>query len=234
MKKLIGTAVALLLVGGAVLPASAKPAPKPVTVFEDAAGDAGNQDGGLPGFSEAGLDLVKGEITQESKTEITFTVTHAAMPASGPPGEGLRFIWGFAVDGTQYEFTVKSIDVGDPDVITTALTQDPHGEERIGQVYQGVARLEECGSVQAPVLSFATCDAKAYYAATFESDTATMTWTVDTKALGAKKGSTIVGGSGSRAGTGCMICWVPHYLERSLTPHTIIDSAVQSGAFKVR
>jgi hypothetical protein len=233
VKKLIGTAVALLLVGGAVLPASAKPAPKPVTVFEDAVGDAGNQDGGIPGFSEAGFDLVKGDITQKSKTELEFVVTHAAMAPTGTPGETFRLIWGFAVDGTQYEFTVKSLDVGEPDLVTSALTQTPTGMERLGQVYQGVARLEECGFVSVGI-NWAQCGVKAYYDAVFDPATATVTWVVDTKTLGAKKGSTIVGGGGGRAATGCMICWVPQYAERSLTPYSIIDSAVQITAFKVR
>ena len=235
MRKLVGVGVAALLVGALALPAGAKAAPKPVLVFEDAAGDAGNQGSAAPGAAEAGFDLVKGEILQEKKGgDVTFTVTHASMPASGPPGEAFRFIWGFAIDTTQYEWTVKSIDVGDPDVITTAVTQDPHGEERIGQVYQGVARLEECGSVAAPVLSLATCDAKHYFDVVFDPETATMTWSADLKSLGAKKGSTIMGGGGTRVATGCMICWIPHYLERSLTPHTIIDAATMIGTYKVR
>jgi hypothetical protein len=232
MRKLIGASVVALLLGGLALPAGA--APKALVVFEDAAGDAGNQDGGVPGFDQAGFDLIKGEIVQEKKTEVKFTVTQAAMPATGTPGEAFRFIWGFAVDGTQYEWTVKTIDVGEPDVVTTALTQTPYGEERVGQVYQGVARLEECGSVAAPNLTLATCDAIAYYTVTFDPATATFTWSADTKTLGAKKGSLITGGGGTRAATGCMICWVPHYAERSLTPHTIIDSAVQINSYKVR
>ncbi|MDQ3916691.1 MAG: hypothetical protein M3323_15390 [Actinomycetota bacterium] len=234
MKKLLGALVIGLLVAAAALPAAAKPAAKPVVVFEDAAGDAGNQDGGLPGFSEAGFDLVKGEASQAAPgKDVTFVVTHAAMAPTGTPGEAFRLIWGIAVDGTQYEFTVKSLDVGEPDVITSAMTQTPTGTERIGKVYQGVARLEECGFISLGI-NWSQCSAKAYYEATFDPATKTVTWAVDLKTLGAKKGSTIVGGGGSRATTGCMICWVPQYAERSLTPHSIIDSAVQSGTYKVR
>lgn len=234
MKKLIGTSIVALLLGGLVLPAGAA-APKATMVFEDAAGDAGNNNvGGVPGADQAGFDLVKGEISQPKKTEITWTVTHAAMPPTSQPAEAFRFIWGFAIDGTQYEWTVKSIDVGEPDVVTTALAQQPYGEERVGKVYQGVARLEECGSVAAPSLTLAMCDAIAYYEATFDPASGTVTWTADTKTLGAKKGSIIGGGGGTRATTGCQICWVPHYLERSLTPHTIIDAATQIVSYKVR
>lgn len=231
MKKLIGASVVALLLGGLVLPASA--AAKATVAFEDAAGDAGNQDSGVPGADQAGFDLIKGEIVQEKKTEIKFTVTQAAMPASGPPGEAFRFIWGFSANGTQYEWTVKSVDVGEPDVVTTAMTQTPHGEERVGQVYQGVARLEECGFVSVGI-NWSQCDTVAYYPVTFDAATASFTWSADTKTLGVKKGSVITGGGGSRATTGCMICWVPQYAERSLTPHTIIDSAVQINSYKVR
>lgn len=227
--------MAALLLGALALPAGAKKAPKPVVVFEDAAGDAGNQGSAVPGAAEAGFDLVKGEVNQEKKGgDVTFTVTHASMPASGPPGEAFRFIWGFAVDGTQYEWTVKSVDVGEPDVITTVITQDPNGEERVGKVYQGVARLEECGIFATPAINWSTCEAKAYFDVEFEPDSATMTWSVDQKTLGVKKGSLIVGGGGSRTSTGCMICWLPQYAERSLTPHSIIDAATMTTSYKVR
>ena len=234
MKKLIGASVVALLLGGLALPAGAAAA-KATMVFEDAAGDAGTaQTGGVAPATMAGFDLTKGEILQEKKTEAKFVVTHASMPASSQPAEAFRFIWGFAVNGTQYEWTVKSVDVGEPDVVTTAITQSPYGEERVGKVYQGIARLEECGSVAAPSLTLATCDAIAYFPATFDPAAGTMSWSADLKSLGAKKGSLITGGGGTRASTGCQICWVPHYAERSLTPHTIIDAATQIATYKVR
>lgn len=232
MKKLAGTMLAAALLAGVVLPANAKPAPKPAVVFEDAAGDAGNQDSGVPGFSEAGFDLVKGEISQENKTDVKFTVTHSAMAPTGTPGEMFRLIWGLNVDGEQYEITVKSLDVGEPDVIASAMGQSPNGAERIGQVYQGVARLEQCGTISAGI-TWSQCTAIGYYDAVFDPATATVTWSVDHETLGTKKGSKIMGG-GNRVSTGCMICWVPQYQERSLTPHSIIDSAVMTGTYKVR
>lgn len=235
MRKLLGTFVVGLLVAGAVLPAGAKPAAKPLVVFEDAANDAGNNSGGaLPGAAEAGFDLVKGEVSQAAPgKDVTFVVTHSQMPSTSTPGEAFRMIWGFAVDGTQYEFTVKSIDVGEPDVVTSAMTQSPTGTERVGQVYQGVARLEECGVINAGI-DWSQCKAKEYFQATFDPAAKTVTWAVPVKSLGAKKGSLITGGGGSRVTTGCMICWVPQYAERSLTPHTIIDAAVQAVSYKVR
>jgi hypothetical protein len=232
MKLLIGSLAAGALLAGAVLPAQAKPAPKPVMVFEDASGDAGNQDAGIPGFSEAGFDLIKGEMAKEGKDKVKFVVTHAAMPATGPPGETFRLIWGIAVDTVQYEMTVKSLDVGEPDVIATVMGQEPNGAERIGQVYQGVARLEECGTISLGI-NWSQCTAIGYYDAVFDPATATVTWAVDLKTLKAKKGTTITGGGGGRATTGCMICWVPQYQERSLTPTSIIDSAVQTVPYKI-
>lgn len=230
MKVFAAALAAVGLVGGAILPAQA--APKPVVVFEDTAGDAGNQDGAVPGFTEAGFDLIKGEITREKK-DVKFIVTHAAMPASGPPGEMFRLIWGISVSGKVYEMTIKSLDVGEPDVIASAMGQDPNGEERVGQVYQGVARLEECGTISLGI-SWSQCEAVGYYDALFDPETATATWLIDMKTLGAKKGSVITAGATGRAATGCTICWVPQYQERSLTPQSIIDSAVMTGTYKVR
>ena len=57
------------------------------------------------------------------------------MPPSNQPGEAFRFLWHFDIGDKQYRFTVKSYDVGKPDVIAQS------GTERVGQVYQGVARL---------------------------------------------------------------------------------------------
>ncbi|HYP22225.1 MAG TPA: hypothetical protein VEV43_01510 [Actinomycetota bacterium] len=234
MKKLVGACVVALLVGAMALPAGAKAA-KPTVAFEDAAGDAGVQNSSTPGAAEAGFDLIKGEISQDKKGgDVKFVVSHASMPPTSQPAEAFRFIWGFAVDTEQYEFTVKSIDVGEPDVITSGITQDPHGEERVGQVYQGVARLETCGSVAAPSLTLATCDAQEYFTATFDPAAGTVTWSVPLASIGAKKGSLITGGGGTRTATGCQICWVPHYLERSLTPHTIVDAAAQLKSYKVK
>lgn len=50
------------------------------------------------------------------------------------------------------------------------------------------------------------------------------------KDMKAKKGSVITGG-GSNI---CIICWVSHYAERSLSPTTVIDEAVQTISYKVK
>lgn len=238
MKRFMGIVTVGLMLVAVTLPGPAlskgkKKSAGPVEVFSDASGDAGNQDSGLPGFTEAGFDLIKGEISQPSKDEIQFVVTEEAMPASGPPGELFRLIWGISVDGTQYEMTIKSLDVGEPDLIATAMGQSPNGAERIGQVYQGVARLEECGTISLGI-NWSQCTAIGYYDAVFDPATATITWVIDTETLGVAKKSIIAGGGGGRATTGCMICWVPQYQERSLTPTSIIDSATMIGQFKVR
>lgn len=229
MKLRVIAAVGLVL--AVVGSADAKTA-KSVTVFEDASGDAGNQDSGIPGFAEAGFDLLKGEIAKEGKG-LRFTVTHSGMASSGTPGEAFRLIWSIAIDGTQYEMTVKSLDIGKPDVIATAMGQDPNGEERVGSVYMGVARFEECGLISAGI-NWSQCEVIGYYDAVFDPTNKTASWVIDLETMKAKKGSVIAGGSGGRSTTGCMICWVPQYLERSLTPQSIIDSAVMSVAYKVR
>jgi hypothetical protein len=233
MKKvLIGALAVGALLIGSMIPAGAKPKPKPVVVFEDTAGDAGNQDGSVPGFTEAGFDLVKGEISKEGTDGVKFVVTHAAMAPTGSPGESFRLIWGIAVDGTLYEMTIKSLDVGKPDVIASVMGQDPNGEERIGQVYQGVARFEECGLISLGI-NWAQCTTLGYYEAVFDPATATVTWVVPLEIMKAKKGTVITGGVGGRADTGCMICWAPQWAERTLTPYSIIDSALQTVAYKI-
>lgn len=223
--------LSLLAVGGA---GAAKVA-KPVTVFEDVSGDAdfGQASGqSIPG----GFDLVSGSIAQKGK-DLEFVVTHADMPPTGSAGEGFRLVWGLTVGGNQYEMTVKSLDVGKPDVIASAMGGDPNGEERVGQVYQGVARFEECGTITAGI-QWSQCTALGYYEATFDPATMTATWTIPLSIMKAKKGTTITGGAGGRAQTGCMICWISHYAERSLSsaspPHTIVDAASQLVTFKVR
>ena len=232
MKVLAGILAAGALLAALIAPANAKaaPKPKPVQVFEDAAGDAGNQDGSIPGFAEAGFDLVKGEIAKEGTDSLRFTVTHSAMPASGPPGEAFRLIWGIAVDGTQYEMTIKSLDVGKPDVIASVMGQDPNGEERVGHVYMGVARFEECSTISLGI-NWSQCNTLGYYDATFDPATKTASWAIDMETMGAKKGTVITGGT---VRTGCSICWAPQYAERTLTPTSIIDSAFQSVASKVK
>lgn len=234
MKKLIGTSVVALLLGGLALPAGAAGA-KATMVFEDPAGDAGTQNtGGVPPGSMAGFDLIKGEIVQEKKTEIKWVVSHESMPATSQPGEAFRFIWGFSLDGKQYEWTVKSVDVGEPDVVTSALAQQPYGEERVGQVYQGVARLEECVDEALPaVLTLVNCRVAETYEATFDAGAGTVSWKVPLASLKAKTGTLIGGGTTGASNTNCQICWVPHVAERSLTPRTVIDAAVQTVTYKV-
>lgn len=232
MKKILAalmiSALSVGLIGGAN---AAKGKPKPVQLFEDAAGDADASQGlgqSIPG----GFDLLSGTIEKEGKDELKFVVTHADMPATGSLGEGFRLIWGLTVGGTQYEMTIKSFDVGKPDVIASVMGQDPNGEERVGKVYQGVARFEECGTISLGI-NWSQCTALGYYDALFDPATKTVTWVVDMAVMKAKAGTVIAGGAGGRASTGCMICWVPQYAERSLTPTSIIDAATQTVSYKV-
>ena len=228
MKKLIAVAAIGGLVALATPTQAAPKASKEVVVFEDKTGDAGNQDSGVPGFDQAGFDLVSGAISSGGGN-VVFTVTHAAMPPPGTLPEAFRFLWHFQVDGHEYRFTVKSLDVGKPDVVSQ------NGTERIGQMYtNGVFRLEEC-TVEATAAgpSLAHCPVKAYLEGKFDAASKTFTITAPMKELGAKPGSVIGGGTSGAAGTGCQICWIPHYAERSLTPYTIIDSAAQGVVYKI-
>ena len=225
MRKLIAT----VLAGGLLIAMLNPAAAKPVAVMTDAAGDAGNQDSGVPGADQAGFDLVKGEIEQKG-ANLEFTVTHAAMPPSGTLPEGFRFMWHFAVNNRdEYRFTVKSADIGKPDAAAQT------GTERVGKVdLDGVFRLETCEEVPSPALTLINCTTAADLDGVFDPASASFTIKLPLKTIKAKAGSVITGSSHAAAGSGCMTCWVPHYAERSLTPYTIIDSAPVVGVFKVR
>jgi hypothetical protein len=218
---LITGALLFGLIGGAH-------AGKPSTVFEDAANDAGSHEQGvaLPPATLAGLDLVSGTIAK-SGADLEFAVTTAGMPPTGTVGEGFRMLWHINSGGEEYRFTIKSLDVGKPD----AIAQE--GTDRVGQVYQGLARLEQCSEEATPAITLVNCKALEYFQATFDAATGSITWKVPLASLKAKTGTIIGGGTSGAASTQCQICTVPHYAERSLTPSTVIDSAVMGTTYKV-
>lgn len=200
-----------------------------VVVFEDPADDAGVTDQGVavPVATMGGFDLTGGSIAKSGK-DLEFTVTHAAMPDGGSVGEGFRLLWHINSGGEEFRFTVKSRDVGKPDVIAN------DGQDRLGQVYEGIARLETCVDEVTPVpLTLVNCSVSEIYEATFDAGAGTVTWKVPLASIKAKTGTLIGGGTTGSSNTNCQICWVPHYAERSLTPRTVIDAAVQTVTYKV-
>ena len=223
MRRLLSGALAAGLIVGLVGAATAKPS----VMWEDASGDAGNQDSGAPGADQAGFDLTAGTIETKGKT-LVFTVSHSAMPPTKSLPEGFRFLWHFDIGKKQYRFTVKSFDIGKPDVIAQS------GEERVGQVYaDGVYRLEE-GYIDASLpLQLSQFKVLEYLEGSWDPAAKTVSWTLPLSALKLKPGSVINPGTGGSTTTGCQICWIPHYAERSLTPHTIIDSAFMSKPYKI-
>lgn len=228
MKRLITLAMVLGLVTALAGTGSAKP----VTNWEDVAGDAGNgSQGSIPGFAEAGFDLVGGTIDKVGQ-DLVFTVAHAAMPATNQPGEAFRFMWHFDANGKQYRWTVKTLDIGKPDVVAQT------GQERVGQVYTaGTARLEE-GYVEAtPAINLSQFKVIEYLDVTFDATAKTMTWKMPLSVLKLKPGSQITPGTGGASSLGCQICWVLHYAERSLTAEgpntTTIDTARALASYKI-
>jgi hypothetical protein len=220
--------VALLAAGGLLLAftGGAHAAKGPTTVFTDPVGDAGNDTAGpLPVAGPAGFDLVSGSILKVGDG-LQFTVTQDQMPSTGTLGEGFRLLWHFDVGSDQYRFTVKSLDIGKPDPVAQT------GTERVGKVYQGVARLETCAVDSTLPVKLSNCTTLAYYDAKFDSAAKSETWTMPLADIKAKVGSVITSGTGAASDT-CVICWVPHYAERSLTPTTIIDAATMTTSYKV-
>ncbi len=218
------TIVAIAALFPALLASGAR-ASKPVKVWEDAAGDAeisGNQ---LPPLSMAGFDLTGGTIARNG-ANLEFTVTHSAMPASRTPPEAFRFLWVFAVDGESYRFTVKSADVGKPDVIQGQTT------ERVGRVdVNGHFRLEgECTTMAAGV-SFINCKPLAYLEGAWDPASSSFKVVLPMELVEAKTKSVITAGGGDAAAI-CGICWVTHAAERSSNA-VIIDSAAMAKSYRV-
>lgn len=235
MRKFLSILLAAGLLTGMIGSAQAakkkvKPVPPaPVVVFTDAGGDTalGDTPAPAPGAAEQGFDLTEGTIFKApGSADLTFTVKQAAMPADGTPGEAFRLLWHFNVGATEYRFTVKSLDVGKPDLFAQS------GTERVGQVYEGVARLESCYTDETLPVRLSQCKVLNYYEAKFDPATATETWAVPLADIEATAGTVIGGGTGGASET-CMICWVAHYAERSLTPTTQIDDAVMAATYTI-
>lgn len=220
-----------VLAGGLLVGLLGNAGAAPTKVITDDVGDAGleSQAQPIPGFDQAGFDIVSGSIDQ-SGANLEFTVESAAMPANGALPEGFRFLWHFDVGSTQYRLTIKSADIGKPDVIAGS------GTERVGRVdTAGHFRLETCSEEALPaVLTLINCNAIEYVEGAFDPTAKTFTAIVPLKSLKAKKGTVVNPGTGGSTGTGCQVCWVPQYAERSLTPHTTIDSAVMAKPYKVK
>ena len=224
MRKAIGVVVAAALSLGVVSAASAG---APVAVWEDAADDVSVNGNAVAGAGASGFDLLKGEIARTGK-DLEFKVTHASFPAPGALPEAARFLWHFQVDGEEYRFTVKSTDIDKPDAIAGS------GTDRVGKVdAAGHFRLEQCVSDTTLPVTLSNCNPVGYYTGAFDTASASFSLKVPMADLKAKNGSLISGGTGGATATGCQICWVLHYAERSLTPVTVLDAAMQATTYKV-
>jgi hypothetical protein len=199
----------------------------PKQVWEDVAGDADNGQG-LGASIPAGFDLASGSIARNGKN-LDFTVAHHDMPPTGTFPEAFRFLWAFSVNGkSNYRLTVKSVDIGKPDVAAGQT------DERVGRAdVTGHFRLEgECVQDQSLPVGFVNCPPVAYLEGTWDAATMSFTVSVPMKTIKAKKGSFIAAGGGANAGI-CSICWVTHYAERSLNA-TLIDTAAMATTYKIK
>ena len=228
MRRYIGLLLAVGLVLGAASVATAGKA-KPAKVFTDPSGDAGLNNEAVPGVDQGGFDLTEGTIAKKGKN-LVFTVQQASMPASGTLPEGFRFLWHFDVAGKNYRLTVKSANIGKPDAASQT------GTERVGQVdTAGHFRVESCTTDASLPINLSVCEPIAYLEGAFDPAEATFNFELPLKTLKLKAGKSVIAPSTMSVATtsGCAICWVPDYAERSLTPYTIIDAAVPAGSYKV-
>ena len=223
MKKLISILLAGGLVFGVV--GAAQAGGKAATMWKDDSGDA-DLGQGLGASIPGGFDLAGGSIVKNG-ANLDFTVTHHDMPPTGSAPEAARFLWNFNVGKAPFRLTVKSADIGKPDVFTQT------GTERIGRVdVQGHFRLEGACETTYPVpanFGFVNCPVIGYFDGSFDPASKSFTASIPLKALKAKPGSVVTAGGDNI----CPICWVSHYAERSLSPTTIIDGAAQTGSYKV-
>ena len=224
MRKTLALALSTGLILGTI--GSAGAAPKPVTVWEDPAGDADASQGlgqSIPG----GFDLVSGTIARNGD-DLEFTATMADVPPSGNLPEGFRFMWAFTVGEVSYRITAKTADIGKPD----ALAQN--GTERVGRVdAMGHFRLEhDCKAGETiGILQPINCQVLEYITGTFDAATGSVTAVVPLALIKAKPGSKIGPGAGDSIAI-CPICWAGHTAERS-HQDTIIDQAAQLVTYKV-
>lgn len=223
MRKLMTIMLAGGLVAGLFAPMAS--ASKPKVVWKDATGDA-DAGNGVGASAPVGVDLESGSIARKGKN-LEFTVKHADMPPSGSLPEAARFMWAFAVGNTSYRLTVKSADIGKPDLLAGQT------DERVGTASVGHFRLEgDCGTGETiGVLSPVNCAPLAYLEGTWDAANMSFTFPVPMKLVKAKPKSVIQGGGGDAVGI-CQICWVSHIAERSLDS-TIIDDAAMLGKWKV-
>lgn len=229
MRKVIAimAAGALLLSLPAVAQAGKKKkkAAGPITLWEDAAGDAdiGTGGGQSPplGVDLAGATLVK------KGANVEFTVTHHDMPPVGSLPETARFIWAFEVDGNLYRFTVKSADIGKPDVAAGQTT------ERVGRVdATGHFRLEgECTRDSTLPVGMVNCPPLEYLEGSFDPASKSFTIIVPLASIEAKPGSILAPAGGDQASI-CQICWISQVAERSLNT-TVIDMAGMPESYKI-
>lgn len=220
MKRIIGIVTTAAVSFALMAPAEAA---KPVTVWEDATGDA-DMGQGLGQSIPAGFDLVSGSLVKNGDN-LEFTVTHADMPPSGSFPEAARFLWNFMVGKTPYRLTVKSVDIGKPDVVGGQTT------DRIGRAdVTGHFRLEgECVTDSSLPLGRVNCPPLAYLEGSFDPAAMSFTVVVPLSEIKAKVG-TVIGPGPDQI---CTICWVSHLAERSVSPSTVIDSAAQLKSYKI-
>lgn len=225
MRKIAAVLLAGALIGAFVNVAEAGKKAKAGPLWTDEAGDA-DLDQGIP-LDSGGFDLVEGAITK-NKDNLEFKVTHSSMPPTGSLPEGFRFLWAFSVGDEVYRLTVKTADIGKPDI--------PQGQttERVGRVdAQGHFRLEGNCSTNAVGVSFINCAPLEYLEGAFDPASASFTVIVPLKSIKAKPGALIGPGAGdANAICNTPICWVTHTAERS-SGNALIDTAIQSESYKV-
>jgi hypothetical protein len=227
MKK---TLILVLTAALAMSVAGAAHAGRATTVFEDPVGDAGIYGGSavgenpLPAFDQGGFDLVSGEIARAGDN-LEFTVTSAAMPPTGSLPDGATFRWYFQVGYEAFLLSIKSQDIGKPNLITG------QGTDRVGSVdVDGHFRLERCtgGGSLPGGFPIEGCDLIALEEGSFDPPSKSFTVSIPLEDLEAASGSVLR----SYTSTGCQPCWIVPTVDRTVPAGFMIDGV--NGAIKYR
>ena len=216
------------LTTGLVLVAPSSEAASPaVTVFTDPAGDAGSvlANRPVPGSDALGADLVRGSVRRRGDA-LEFTAEFATMPPQGFLPEGGRLLWHLRVGSSYSRFSVKSVDIGKPDVAAGS------GTERVGHTWlAGQFRLETClTQAYGPAVQLFNCKTAAELHGTVSPTARTATWQLPLRLVRAVPGTRITTGVGGASDSGCPVCTVEHAAERSHTPTGELDAV--SGPFQ--
>lgn len=219
-------ALATSMFAGSTQMASAKAAPKPLTVGTDDAGDWGaTVDPTIAPIGDAmGQDLTSASIAFDGKN-VNFVIGVNSLPPNGGTPEFTRYTWNFTVGKEHLELDGKwsnyTRGTCDPTAGTCPPPRDPGAQPF---VVRG-----NCATDNTTPVALTLCEELALVHAIFDPAEGTITIPVPAEAISAKKGTKIAPGTNIFGGT---ISAAPSaFLTNSSMP---MDTLAVTKAFTVK